>query len=366
MKEQSLFTILSVFLMLTCITTSFVVYAADQTNETENGVKTRLDLLKDYLKSVSSDNGFAEKPNDGETIEATFYGIQLADYLKIEYDIYDLTYFIQKLQRDNYGFANKETEDTSLNATYFAVQALIQLGIDSESLDSWKIYEYINSSISPILYNPSNYSILQASDIQAIYRFFLTASALNRTVIFAYNALLNSLKNFQYTNGTYPNFDLAIQSILLLKILDKQPTDTTGALRYLKAFRFNETGFAKDLSDNITIRDTFWAISAITQLSGTIENRQKLIDAVLDLQTASGGFQDSKDNDEVTLRSTYYAYLILQQLDGLEKLNQLAFLASTGFLTNQNMIAITIILPFLAVIKVLKSKKINSKLFPED
>ncbi len=330
-------------------------------NDSDNiETKTRLDLLKSFVKSVFTDNGVAEQPGGNTSLATTYYGLELADYLHYKYDLYEFIYYIQKHQKSDYGFSNDNSSNTSLNATYYAVRSLISLGLSSDDLNHWNIFDYINHTISNLLYVPSNYSLLNAGELLSIYRFFIITGILNQTVVFSYNSLTDSLKHHQFANGSWQSFDMCIHSVLLLKILGSEPKDITGTSRYLFAFRFNETGFNRYNKEVVSIEDTYWAINAIIQLGVTVENKQKLVDSILALQGSSGGFKNS-ENDEVTLTATFYAYRILYYLNALDQLQQLAFIASTGYLVNYSLVAITLTLLCLVVIKKTK-KKLSKKM----
>ncbi|MHA1116018.1 MAG: prenyltransferase/squalene oxidase repeat-containing protein [Candidatus Heimdallarchaeaceae archaeon] len=353
MKFSSISRIMCLTLILFIFSSSFI-FAAETT--TEQGAKTRLELLKEFVQDNYLNDSFSNELGQNSSVESTYYGVLLSDYLKISYDVYDIIFYIQKHQKSNYGFSNQVEQKTTINATFFAVQTLKQLGIGSEDLNHWQIFQYLNKSISEILYNPSTYVNLTTQDIYSIYRFFVTSSILNETVLFPYNSLLTSLKQIQFTNGTFPSFYYAIEVVYLLSLFEQSPTDVQGTIRYLKSFRFNDTGFAKDSSDAISIKDTYYAISTISMLGGEIENKNKIVDAILDLQAPEGGFMDKKDH-KPALESSYFAYQILVLLNNINSLNQLAFLESTGFL-NFNFIIGSITLLLLFTIRKKRYKKV--------
>lgn len=323
--------------------------------------KTRKELMIDYVKSLKNDNGFyIDTSNHTIAIDATYFGISLSDFLRVEYSIYDIIYFIQSLQDSNYGFSNTLTENTSLDATYYAVQSLLRLGLSAETLKGWRIFEYANNTIAPILYNSSRYSSLSVQEIDNIRLFLELSVMLNITVIFPYNALIDALKNLQYTNGTYQSFNVALHSLKLLHLLNQQPRDITGAINFINAFRFNNTGFSSYQDDNIiTITDTYNAIKVLKLLGENISFKQRIIDSILKFQHTNGGFAETETSESTSLKYTYYAYLILLELDGLDQLDQLAFLASTGYLDGFTVPIAILLLAMLGIATLLQRKHPN-------
>ncbi|MHA1865210.1 MAG: prenyltransferase/squalene oxidase repeat-containing protein [Candidatus Heimdallarchaeaceae archaeon] len=354
MKFKNISRIICLTLFIFIFSSTFI--SATETT-TEQGAKTRLELLEEFIQDTYLNDSFSNEPNQNSSIESTYYGVLLSDYLKISYDIYDIIFYIQKHQKSDYGFSNQIKQKTTINATFFAVQTLKQLSVGSEDLNNWQIFQYLNKSISEILYNPSNYVNLTTQDILTINRFFLASSILNETVLFSYNSLINALKQIQFTNGTFPSFYYAVEVSSLLSLFEQLPADVQGTIRYLKSFRFNDTGFTKDTSDIISIKDTYYAISTIYTLGGEVENKNKIVDAILDLQAPEGGFMDKKGQNP-TLESSYFAYQILLLFNSIKSLDQLAFLESTGFLSFNFLIIGDVSLLSLILIRKKRTKKI--------
>ena len=317
---------------ISIISINSTIVASPADTQTVN-TKTRRELLTDFIKKLKTEDGFRNSLEDANiTLESTYYGIVISDFLQIEYSTYDIIYMIQSLQQPNYGFANTKNTNASLSATYYAVRSLVRLGVSSETLQRWKIFNFINSTIAPVLYNTTNYSKLTVEDLDNICEFLEMSVLLNVTVVFPYNTLISSLKAFQYTNGTYQSFNIAISNIKLLNLLNQKPDDVAGAINFVKAFRFNETGFASDRTDNITITDTYDAIQVLQILGSEIGAKQRIVDSILKFQHNDGGFSEIEKSVTNNLKSTYYAYLILLELNAIGQLDQLAFLASTGYL----------------------------------
>ncbi len=325
--NKGCFTILLLLITSTIMTDNIV--------KGDNQVTTssREELLLEFIQDCSTSQGFKATPKSPEiALDSTYYGVFLSDALNSDYDIYSIILGIQSLQNTDGGFALTQNENSSIFATYYGLQTLTQLGLNAQLLGNWNVSSYLNETITPLLYS-TNFTNLKPTELRQIEQFLVSISLLNITVIFSFQSLIENVKNIQYSNGSYPSFSYAIHSVLLLSLFNQKPTDRIGAINYIKAFRYDDTGFEANLLSSFTLEDTYLAVLALNSLGSTVEYRTKLIDAILDCQTMSGGFANTTAKIQPTLENTYYAFMTLFLLDSLDILNQLAFLSSTGFLS---------------------------------
>ncbi len=331
-------------IILLILYTNFVLslsYAVEEEPERDNGAKTRKEYMKTFVENLKTETGFMRSKEKIETVESIYQGMILADFLQVKYDVYDLIYSIQSFQNGDYGFSTEKGGNSSIKATSLAVFGLTYLGVNPEDLVAWKVFEYLNKTVDPILYNSTYYERLTVADMSNIRHFILTTAILNITLNFPYNLLITTLKESQNVNGTYDSFYRAIEIIRLLELLGQKPEKPTDAINYIKAHRYNETGFDAFMRKNIRINDTHYAIHVLNLLDAEIEKKHNVVENIFDLQGASGGFKNEEEG-QYDLSSTYFAYLIFKDVNLLSELDRLAFLASTGYLDNNTNVMIMI------------------------
>lgn len=312
-------------------------YAAEEEQERDNGVKTRNEYMKMFVEDLKTETGFKKSKEGIETVQSIYHGIVLADFLQVKYDVYNFIYSIQSFQNEDNGFSIEKGGNSSIKATSLAVFGLTYLGVNSENLVTWKIFEYMNKTVESILYNSTYYERLKVTDMRNIHHFILTSAMLNMSLNFPYNLLITTLKGFQNINGTYDSFYRAIEIIRLLELLGQKPENLDGAINYIKAHRYNETGFHASMGKTVQINDTHHAIQVLNLLEAQIEKGYNIIESILTLQGANGGFKNEEEK-QYDLSNTYFAYLIFRDLNLLSELDRLAFLASTGYLDSSNII----------------------------
>jgi hypothetical protein len=300
--------------------------------------RTRADSVGLFLNQVRvSENGFAETPNGLENILSTTKALQVSNILNLEINqSSNIIHYYQKAQNSDFGFGIVENEESSLLNTVLAIEGLLILGVNSSQLINWKIFEYLNSTITKIVYTDVNGTAvinpLTLETMEAWYQLVWGSILLGSAVTIPAMDLIPKLKAIQYPNGSYFSFEYAQRSMMLLGLLGAEPNDPALAKEYLLAHHIPDSGFASRINGNPTLNATYAALSSLVVVSnlfnlGFIDDLTRLI---LDLPVASSGFTDFSGN-EITVSSTWYAVQILLLLGKIVELYSPDVLQEFGF-----------------------------------
>ncbi|MCE7737259.1 MAG: hypothetical protein GPJ54_20390 [Candidatus Heimdallarchaeota archaeon] len=317
--------------------------------------KTRNASVHNFFDEVRlSPEGFANSISDEVNIDISTKVLAISRLVDYEVNnTLDILLFYQRSQNEDGGFGENPEAESSWDTTVTAIQGLIELNVNSSQLATWKIDQYLNTSANELFYSTvieNNQTVIKNNDltIDLIKKWgeYIRSSILIKVIPPIPNVFLGSeLKSLQLSNGTYNNFEAAIQTVGLLAMLAQEPEDAELASKFIRAYATSNGMFSSTLNDPPNLKATYEAINALNSIDklGELENKKEIILKILDLQKADSGFTDIAST-EVNVSSTWYAINILWLLDSLDEL------LSPDVLQTQGFVGIGLISPIIGIV----------------
>lgn len=326
--------------------------------------RTREKSIQNFLDTLIVNNeGFKMSQNSNVTIFSNELAQEISLYTKYTTNkSSQILYFTQRSQNKDGGFGESPNMISNWNSTINAIKSLQFLHLNKSQLENWDIFNFLNTTMDNYAYNitiSNNNTIynlypLNQTLLNIWYQYIEASLTINIGPSLNSVFLINEAKNLQYPNGTYPNYFTAFYSIQLLKLLSDKPKDSDLAGKYFIAHQTNNYLFANVLNSTGTLKDSYYAIYALYLLNklNLLENKNKLIAAILNLQVANNGFKDIFNNN-ANLLDTWYAIQILKYLNALDELLSPDVLQTQGFINYQ----VSLILIPLSLFVIVKRRK---------
>lgn len=303
--------------------------------------KTRSASVGTFLDSVRlSSQGFANTPSDVVDIVSTQEALEVKSILNLEVNnSLDVLLFIQSSQNSDGGFGITDDIESSWEGTVAAVQGLITLGYNTSVISRWTIFQYFNVSATSILYDEGqngNQTILIPKsltyELLSQWSDYLSISfLLGQIPAVPYEFLTEQILNYQYSNGTYIDLEIATEAIILGSYLGITPIEEELASNFIRAYK-TSNAFSFGLNAQPTLSATLKSVQALSALGRLheIDDMGKLIQFVLGLQYSNSGFGENGDSS-ASLISTWRAIKILSILSAITELNAPEVLQTEGF-----------------------------------
>ncbi len=321
--------------------------------------RTRQKSIENFIDRLRlSDDGYAGSVSGEVNITSTTDVLEIASL--IDYKInnsLDILLFYQESQNDSGGFSAYPNENVTWENTISAVRGLTYLDVNVSQVRNWKIYDYINKTAFSNLYTtivvnnitktvPYNLT-LALIDYYAEY--IISAFKLGFIPTIDSDWLVYHLKQYQFSNGSYSNFQTAVKSIHLLTILGQSPTDLDLATKYIRAFIQNNGAFSDVQEGPTSLLQSYYGIRALYELNQieTIEYMNELIIYILELQKTNSGFVEV-GYDDSTAYHTWLAVSALFMLNRIHELLSPDVLQTEGFITlNMGFVPFILLIPIL-------------------
>ena len=298
--------------------------------------KTKRAALLDFLDARRQDDfGFSNSSGSGSSISASTDALNVYTTLgePINHTL-QLIHYYQEHQESSGGFNDAEGENASLEVTTKAVEGLFYLGINATELFGWKVFDFLNSSLDGVVYKDSNRTSFVSntpSTLRTIRLFITTSFSLGAVPKVKYNELTDIALSYQYANGSYPTLIHALEAMQILELLGSAPSNYAGAERYIFAHQTDEGMFSFTIGGDPSLVATYLVLQALSDVQTyQIDNRDKLLEYVLDLQNKDGGFGI---NSTSTITETRMAVSILRALSSLNELGSPVVLQTAGFIS---------------------------------
>jgi prenyltransferase beta subunit len=308
--------------------------------------RTREKSLENFIINTRvSVEGFAETPTGELSLSATTLAMEISS--KTHYDVnntFGILLFYQKSQNSDGGFGNNPNDTSNWESTIKAVRGLESMDFNSTSLQEWTIFEYLNKTASELLFTDivegnssrSEMNPLTVDTIRIWREYIQTSLMLGFPPIIDTIDIITQLEDTQHLNGSYANFELAVEIISFLKIFLKTPK-RTGAADYILSHTQIDTGaFSNEAIGKTSLVATYRALFALQAL-GKLEElpyEDAITRFILNLQKTNSGFSEY-GNEEVTITDSWYAVHSLQILQQLDQLLSPDVLQTHGFISLQ-------------------------------
>ncbi len=326
------FKIQILFLILIIITSSQV------------NARTRENSVENFIKDTRIDStGFADTPKVAVTITSTTLALDISDLINYEVNnTLDILLNFQQSHNDDGGFGSKPDTISTWKDSVSAIQGLNYLRLNSSILYNWNIFQYLNNSVNSNLYKDVSvgndtikFPIDLNQDIIRIWREYIISSYLIGIIpTIPTEFLINQLKAFQFSNGTYNSFHIAVETVILLSIFNDQPDQPEFASKFIRAYAQSNGAFSTDIQGTSTINATYRAMVALQALNRLfeLEYQDAIARFILNQQLQNSGFKEV-NSDEVTIQDTWIALTSLLILNRLDELKSPDVLQTHGFIS---------------------------------
>ncbi len=322
----------AVFITITLILTSGNFVSA----------RTQLDSLENFLDlNHSGEDGFRDAPGLPITVSSTADALEVSNILGIEVNnTIDILYFYQRSQNPDGGFGENPDASSNLNTTMEAVRGLKYLPVNSSQLHNWKIFEYVNETASDLLYeNVSKTSgyvqglkSLDAKLMDIWIRYITSSYSLGFFPNLESDAMIQALLDLQLSNGSYSNFRVAANAVVLLDLLGQSPNDPDLATKFLLAHITSKGSFSFTGQGDNSLEATYLGIRALNALDSIwkLNEKDDVTKFVLSLQKSNSGFGRTTSSSP-TVHDSWLAVLTLSYLNELDELEAPDVLQTVGF-----------------------------------
>jgi prenyltransferase beta subunit len=309
--------------------------------------RTREKSLENFIIDTRvSVEGFADTPTGELSLSTTTLAMEISS--KIHYDVNNtlgILLFYQKSQNSDGGFAENPNGISNWESTIKAVRGLKTLDLNSSSLHDWTIFKYLNETATELLYtnivegnsSRSEMKPLSIDTIRIWREYIQTSLLLGFPPIIDTIDIITQLRDLQLPNGTYTNFELAVETISFLKILSEFPDDIVLAAKYLLAHTQNNGAFSDEAIGKTSLVATYEALFAL-EILGKLEDlpyEEAITRFILNLQKPNSGFSEYGE-EKVTITDSWYAVHSLQILQQLDQLLSPDVLQTNGFISLQS------------------------------
>lgn len=321
--------------------------------------RTRQASVENFLDELRiSEDGFANTPGGEIGIRSSTEAMEISSILNFNINnSLDILLFYQKSQNESGGFSRIPDEIVTWDDTILAIRGLNYLQVNQSQIQNWRVFSYLNETAFSLLYtNITNnnesaivHSNLTLPLIDIWYDYILSSFNLGFYPLLDTPYLVTKLQEFQFSNGTYVDFETAVTTIHLLTLLNNNPRDADLASKFIRAFIQNNGAFANKQGGITSLRSTYLAIRALHELNeiNKIEYFNELILFILNKQHTNSGFAEVGSSTP-TLKDTWLAIYSLFLLERIHELLSPDVLQTEGFIS-YNFVIILMGLPILAL-----------------